>query len=124
MRAHVLVGAPASSRRPPGSTNFGTNVAIATPPLAGSRSSTSSGMLRGWSQTARAEECEKITGAALTRSASRMVSAATCERSTSMPAAVHLPDDLLAEGATGRRRRGSSVAESAQAMLSLWVSVM
>ena len=33
------------------------------PPLPASRASTSSGTLRGWSDTARAEECEKITGA-------------------------------------------------------------
>ncbi len=34
-----------------------------TPPLPASRASTSSGTLRGWSHTARAEECEKSTGA-------------------------------------------------------------
>lgn len=103
--------------------NFGTKVAIATPPLAGSSASTSSGMLRGWSQTARAEECEKITGASETASASRIVVAATCERSTSMPT-------RFISRTTSRPKsvrppwRGSSVAESAQSIVSLCVSVM
>ena len=34
-----------------------------TPPLPASRASTSSGTLRGWSHSARAEEWQKITGA-------------------------------------------------------------
>ena len=57
-----------------------------TPPLSRSRSSTSSGTLRGWSHTARAEEWLKITGASVT---SQGVAAwclrETCERSTSIP---------------------------------------
>ena len=40
-----------------------TNVTITTPPFSAEPCSTSSGTLRGWSQRARAEECEKITGA-------------------------------------------------------------
>lgn len=106
-----------------GSTNFGTKVAIATPPLAGSCASTSSGMLRGWSQTARAEECEKITGAVLTRSASRMVSAETCERSTSIPQRF-ISRTTSSPKADSPWWRGSSVAESAQSRVSLWVSVI
>lgn len=50
---------------------------MATPPLAASIRRTSSGMFLGWSQTARAEECEKITGATEVASASRIVVAAT-----------------------------------------------
>ncbi len=92
------------------------------PPLAGSWASTSSGMLRGWSQTARAEECEKITGASVTRRASRMVSAETCERSTSMPRRF-----ISRTTSSPKRVRppatGLSVAESAHGRLSLWVSV-
>ena len=105
-----------------GRMNFGTKVAIATPPLAGSWASTSSGMLRGWSQTVRDEECEKTTGASVTRRASRMVSAETCERSTSMPSR------FISRTTSSPKRvsppaTGSSVAESAHGTLSLWVSV-
>jgi hypothetical protein len=80
-------------------------------------------MLRGWSHTAREEEWEKITGAELVSSASRMVVAATCERSTSMPS-------RFISRTTSRPKAdrpptvGTSVAESAHAMLSLWVRVM
>ena len=54
-------------------------------------------MLRGWSQTAREEECEKSTGASLTRSASRMVVGGDVREVDEHAEAVHLPDDLLAE---------------------------
>ena len=67
-------------------TKEGTKVTMTTPPLAGSRSSTSSGTLRGESQSAYALLCEKMTGAVATCSASRIVSGEVCERSTSMPA--------------------------------------
>ncbi len=103
--------------------NFGTKVAIATPPLAGSWASTSSGMLRGWSQTARDEECEKITGASLVASASRMVPAETWLRSTSMPVRF-ISRTTSRPKAESPPRRSVSVAESAHAMLSLCVSVM
>ena len=105
-----------SSRRRPGRTNFGTNVTIAMPPLAGSRSSTSSGMLRGWSQTARAEEWEKITGA-LGRVERVPHGGRRHVREVDQHAeAVHLPDDLAAEGGqtadarlVGRRVRPGDV---------------
>ncbi|GAA3302968.1 hypothetical protein GCM10020295_50290 [Streptomyces cinereospinus] len=79
-------------------------------------------MLRGWSQTARAEECEKITGAEVVSSASRMVVAATCERSTSMPSRF-ISRTTARPKADRPPTPGSSVAESAQATLWLWVSV-
>ena len=85
--------------------------------------STSSGTLRGWSQTARAEECEKITGASVTRSASRMVEGATWERSTSMPSRF-ISRTTSSPKALRPSWRGVSVAESAQSMVSLWVSVI
>lgn len=43
---------------------FGTKVAMTTPPLAFTRSSTSSGTLRGWGHNAIALECDQSTGAA------------------------------------------------------------
>lgn len=103
--------------------NFGTNVTMATPPLAGSRSSTSSGTLRGWSQTAREDEWEKTTGASLVSRASRIVVAATCERSTSMPRRF-ISRTTSRPNADSPPTAGSSVAESAHGTLSLWVSVM
>ena len=45
----------------------------------------SSGTLRGTSVSARADECEKITGAVVTRSASSIVAGDMWLRSTSMP---------------------------------------
>ena len=48
-------------------------------------SSTSSGTFRGWLQTARVFECEKMTGASLTSMALRIVSSCTCAMSTAMP---------------------------------------
>ena len=81
-----------------------------TPPLTVSRRSTSSGTLRGLSQTARALEWEKITGAADTSSAACMVAADTCDRSTSMPS-------RFISSTTERPK-------SAQPTLELWVSVM
>jgi hypothetical protein len=64
---------------------FATNVTITTPPFCGNFCKISSGTLRGTLQTARADECEKITGACATRNASLIVLGAACERSTSMP---------------------------------------
>lgn len=80
-------------------------------------------MLRGWSHTAREDEWEKITGATDVSSAARIVVAATCERSTSMP------DRFISRTTSWPKGEspptpGSSVAESAHAMLSLCVSVM
>lgn len=98
--------------------NCGTKVTIATPPLAGSWASTSSGMLRGWSCTAREEECEKITGAWLTRSAARMVSGEVCERSTSMPSRF-ISRTTSSPNRVRPPATGSSVAESAQGTLLL-----
>src|SRR5918911_1101204 len=63
----------------------GTKVTITTPPFAGSRRRMESETLRGTSQSARADECEKMTGASLTFSASLIVPGETCERSTSIP---------------------------------------
>lgn len=99
-----------------GAMKPGTKVIIATPPFPGSRSSTSSGMLRGWSLTARHEEWLKITGAVVVSSAACMVLAATWERSTSMPmrfisATTSFPNSVSPSWV------GSSVAESAHEVL-------
>ena len=93
-----------------------------TPPLSARRASTSSGTLRGWSQTARAEECENSTGACVTSSASRMVSADTWERSTSIPSRFISRTTSRPNGESPPST-GSSVAESAHGTLSLWVRV-
>src|SRR3712207_7378253 len=62
-----------------------TNVTITTPPLSRTRRRMESGTLRGTSAMARTDECEKITGACVTSSASLIVAGETCDRSTSMP---------------------------------------
>ena len=94
-----------------------------TPPLPASRASTSSGTLRGMSQSARALEWEKITGASATSSASRIVSGDTCDRSTSMPIRC-ISRTTSRPNSVSPPACGSSVAESAQPVLALWVSVM
>ena len=103
-------------------TNFGTKVTMQTPPPRAACSSTSSGTLRGLSATARAELWLKITGASLTSSAARIVSAETCERSTIIPirfiSRTTSRPNAVSPPATGR-----SVAESAQGVFALWVSV-
>src|SRR5205814_6023248 len=58
-----------------------TNGTMTTPPFFGTRARIESGTLRGWSTRARAAECEKITGAAVTSSALLIVPGDTCERS-------------------------------------------
>jgi hypothetical protein len=65
--------------------------------LAATRARIESGTLRGWSQSARADECDQITGARLTRSASLIVPSLVCERSTEHPQPVHLAHHPLAE---------------------------
>ena len=65
-----------------------------------------------------------MTGALLTRRAWRIVSAETCEMSTSIPSRFISRTTLLAETSTARRACGLSVAESAQSSVSEWVNVM
>ena len=103
--------------------NGGTKLAITTPPFAVTRSSTLSGTLRGWSLSARADEWLKMTGASAASSASSIVSGETWDRSTSIPSRFI---SLTTSRPNGDRPllRGSSVAESAQGVLSLWVRVM
>ncbi len=105
-----------------GFTKAGTKVTMQMPPLPASRARTSSGTLRGWSVTARAEEWEKITGASVTSRAARIVVAATWERSTIIPSRF-ISRTTSTPNADSPPTPGSSVAESAHGVLSLWVSV-
>ena len=84
--------------------------------------STSSGTLRGWSATARAEECEKITGAFVAFSAAFMVSGETCDRSTIMPRAF-ISATTSSPNGVSPLARGVSVALSAHSTFSECVSV-
>ena len=104
-------------------TKYGTKVTMQTPSLPARVSSTSSGAFRGTSQIARADEWLKIAGALVTRNACRMVSAETCERSTSMPIRF-ISRTTSSPNSFSPPSTGSSVAESAQDTLLLWVSVM
>ena len=72
---------------------------------------------------ARADEWEKRTGPSAVSSASRMVSGETCERSTSMPSRC-ISRTTSRPNAVSPPADGSSVAESAQGRLRLWVRVM
>jgi hypothetical protein len=93
-----------------------------TPPFAGSAASTSSGTLRGWSVTARQDECVNSTGARVVASASRMVVAATCERSTITPIRF-ISRTTSRPNALSPPWTGSSVAASAHSVFRLCVSV-
>ena len=96
---------------------------ITTPPFSFTSLSTSSGTFRGWSATARADECEKMIGAFVTRSAAFIVCGETCDRSTSMP---HRFISSTTSSPNGDRplARGSSEQLSAQSSDSEWVRVM
>ena len=72
---------------------------------------TSSGTFLGWSATA-SQECEKMTGASETRSASTMVSGETWDKSTSMPRRF-ISRTISSPNALNPSLFGSSVAESA-----------
>jgi hypothetical protein len=83
----------------------------------------SSGTLRGTGSSAFADECEKITGASATRSASSIVSGDTWERSTSIPSrfisrTTSSPNLVRPPCVAG------PAAQSAQSSVTLWVSVM
>ena len=93
-----------------------------TPPLSGSRASTSSGTLRGWSQTARADEWLKMTGAVADVERVAHGGGGDVGEVDQHAEPVHLGDHLAAEGGQPAVR-GSSVAESAQSVFSLWVRV-
>ena len=101
----------------------GTNVTITTPPFFFTSARTSSGTLRGTSQIARADECEKITGASVTRRASRMVSADTWLRSTSIPSRF-ISRTTSSPNFVRPPSAGASIAASAQGSVTLCVSVM
>ena len=96
---------------------------ITTPPFLRMRASTASGTLRGLGVRASAVECEKITGASVTSSASFIVSADTCERSTSIPSRF-ISRTTSTPNFVSPSWRAGSVAESAQSLALKCVSVM
>jgi hypothetical protein len=104
-------------------TNEATNVTITIPPFFGSFSRTSSGTLRTWSQRARAEEWEKMTGASATLSASSIVAGVTCERSTSIPSRF-ISRTTSSPNRVSPPCISTSPAASAQSSVFVWVSVM
>ena len=105
-------------------TKSGTNVIMTTPPLAGSAASTSSGTSRTWSVSARHDECEKITGARETSSASRMVVGGDVRDVDQHADPVHLPDHLPAEVGEPADARARRWPRRPRATFWLWVSVM
>ena len=97
--------------------------AMTTPPFAGTRRRISSGTLRTWSVTARAPECEKITGASVTSSAAAIVAGETWLRSTSIPSRF-ISRTTSRPNSVRPSCCGGSVAASAQRVVRQWVSVM
>ncbi len=97
---------------------------MTTPPFFGSIRRMLSGTLRGTSLIARADECEKITGACDTRDRVVHRVGRDVREIDEHPEPVHLAHDLLAERVRVRSATGVSVAESAQGMFLEWVSVM
>jgi hypothetical protein len=89
------------------------------PPFCGSFARISSGTLRGTLHRARADECEKMTGAFETRRAAAIVSGAACERSTSIPRRFISPTIAIPNGVSPAWRAGGSVALSAQSSVTL-----
>ena len=96
---------------------------MTTPPFFGMRASTASGTFRTLGVRASAFECEKMTGASVTSSASFIVSAETCEMSTSIPSRF-ISRTTSSPNFVRPPCRGASVAESAQSLTLKCVSVM
>ncbi len=107
----------------PCTANSEMKLTITTPPFFGTRASTSSGTLRGVGESARALECEKMTGASAMSSTSFIVSADTWEMSTSMPSRF-ISRTTSSPNFVRPPCRATSVAESAQSTVLKCVSVM
>ena len=106
-----------------GVVNCGTNDTMTTPPFLGSSLRIASGTLRGWPQSARVDEWEKMTGARVTRRTSSMVSSETWLRSASMPRRF-ISRITSSPNAVRPPCSGVSVAESAHGVFFECVSVM
>ena len=96
---------------------------ITTPPFFGSIWRMLSGTFRSTSFTARAEECEKITGASERRIACAITESETWERSTSTPSRFISRTTSRPNGVRPLCR-SESLAASTHASVVLWVSVM
>ena len=101
----------------------GTKVAMTIPPLPGTRSSTSSGTLRGWSHSAHALECENTTGARLMSSTWSHHGGDDMGEVDHHAEPVQLQHHARPNGVSPPWR-GASVALSTQSSVSLWQSVI
>src|SRR3989441_6308724 len=81
-----------------------------------------SGTSRAWPVSARAEECENMTGARVVWSASDIVASLTWERSTTIPS--RFISCTTSRPNAERPRRAVSVEAVAHERLRQWVSVM
>jgi hypothetical protein len=104
-------------------TNGPTKVIMITPPFLGSRRRIASGKFRVTSVRARHEEWDEITGAADTSSAWPMTSGEVWARSTSIPRRF-ISRTTSRPNAVRPPWRRTSLQESAQSRVTLWVSVM
>ena len=114
---------PSDQRRSGSDTNTVTKFTCTTPPLRAMRRRMESGTLRTWSVSARAEECEKITGASVTSSTALIAAGDTCEMSTIIPSRFISRTTSRPNGESPPCR-GMAVAASAQSVLAKCVSVM
>ena len=94
-----------------------------TPPFRGRRRRIASGKFRVTSVSARQDEWEEMSGAADTSSAWPMISGEVWARSTSMPSRFISRTTSLPKAVSPPWRR-TSLQESAQSSVTLWVSVM
>src|SRR5262249_30341462 len=111
-----------SHTRTASDTKPGLKLTITTPRLTATSFRIESGTLRAWLVNARADECEKITGALDVCSASDMVWSFTWDRSTSIPRRFISRTTCFPKGDSPRR--DVSVDAVAQSRLRQWVSVM
>ena len=102
-----------------GSTKF----TMITPPFSPTAAARSSGMLRGCGVKRRDEECDRTTGASVTRSTSHAVESEAWEISTNMPSRF-ISLTISSPKRVSPPCSSESVAASAQAVLRECVSVM
>src|SRR5437762_522708 len=83
--ARARVAMLSSNTRTASETKPGLKFTITMPPFARTSLRIESGTSRAWPVSARAEECENMTGARVVCRASDMVASLTCDRSTRIP---------------------------------------
>src|SRR5438034_250913 len=118
IRASML----SSYRRTASETKPGLKFTMTIPPFLGTSLRIESGTSRAWPVSARAEECENMTGARVVWSASDIVASLTWERSTTIPS--RFISCTTSRPNAERPRRAVSVEAVAHDRVRQWVSVI